>query len=72
MPAKPRYDIGIVVPLAEEFGSVQEVALIVRTGGSGRHLHVLDFGPVKAIAYPAWRHGHSGGAARDAESAGLC
>ncbi|MGC2780137.1 MAG: 5'-methylthioadenosine/S-adenosylhomocysteine nucleosidase [Bradyrhizobium sp.] len=52
MPAKPRFDIGIVVPLAEEFGYVTEVAPIVRSvGAHGTFFHVLDLGPVKVIAY---------------------
>lgn len=52
MPAKPRFDLGIVVPLAEELGYVLEVAPIVRTiRADGAFFYVLDFGPVTAIAH---------------------
>lgn len=52
MSAKPHFEIGIIVPLAEEFGYVTEVVPIVRSiGAHGTFFHVLDLGPVKAIAY---------------------
>jgi nucleoside phosphorylase len=52
MPTKPRFDIGIVVPLAEELDYVLEVAPIIRSvRADGTFFHVLDFGPVTAIAH---------------------
>ncbi|MGJ5208128.1 hypothetical protein [Bradyrhizobium sp. HKCCYLR20261] len=51
MPTKPRFDIGIVVPLPEELQYVVEVAPIVSSiSRNGAHFHVLDFGPYTAIA----------------------
>jgi hypothetical protein len=48
---KPRYDIGIVVPLPEELQYLVEVAPIVRSvSRNGAHFHILQFGPFTAIA----------------------
>lgn len=52
MPTKPRFDIGIIVPLAEELEYVLELAPIIRSvRADGIFFHVLDFGPVTAVAY---------------------
>jgi nucleoside phosphorylase len=51
MDTKPRFDLGIVVPLGEEFQYVIEVTPLLRSiphGGS--HFHVLDFGRFSAVA----------------------
>jgi nucleoside phosphorylase len=50
MPAKHRYDIGIVVALPEELEYVVEVAPLVESfAHGGTYFHVLNFGRFTAI-----------------------
>lgn len=50
MPAKPRYDIGIIIALPEELDYVIEVAPLVELFvRDANHYHALDFGRFTAI-----------------------
>ena len=46
-----QYDVGLIIPLKEEFGYIKELAPVLETiSFAGTFFHVLDFGDVSVVS----------------------